>query len=628
MSDKDFNNQPKIPREGCRPSFGFVFFAMMLIISALFYIFSSRLTRAPEISYSDFLDSLKSGQVIEVVITNGSVIEGLRLVVSDGIERARSSFQTVIPYDDTELISLLQEHNVKVRGIQKGPGFFSILLETLPVIIIIMVFFSLILRQNMAMNNKSLQFGHSKAKLYSGNKKITFADVAGQEEAKRELADVVDFLKNPKKYVDMGAKIPTGTLLVGNPGTGKTLLARAVAGEAGVSFLHISGSDFVEMFVGVGASRVRDLFEQGRKMAPAIIFIDEIDAVGRARGAGLGGGHDEREQTLNQMLVEMDGFENKDGVIVLAATNRPDVLDPALLRPGRFDRQVTVSLPDIKEREAILGVHVSKIPVAEDVDLKKIARATPGMSGADLASLVNEAALMAATKNKTKVTAEEFEASRDKLLMGVARETMVISDKEKRMTACHEAGHALLHYYLENVSPLHKVSIIPRGRALGITVSVPEEDSYSRTKAWLEDELVVLYGGFAAEKIVYDNTTTGTQNDIQRATEIARRMVCEWGMSQDVGPVSYGQEDEPIFMGRDIARHKMFSEETARRIDSSVSDILNGACDKAQQILQKNRNQLDALTSALVEKETMSDSEIRELLGMEQRRDNTNPEMS
>ncbi|MBE6344301.1 MAG: ATP-dependent zinc metalloprotease FtsH [Spirochaetaceae bacterium] len=628
MSDKDFNNQPKIPREGCRPSFGFVFFAMMLIISALFYIFSSRLTRAPEISYSDFLDSLKSGHVIEVVITNGSVIEGLRLVVSDGIERARSSFQTVIPYDDTELISLLQEHNVKVRGIQKGPGFFSILLETLPVIIIIMVFFSLILRQNMAMNNKSLQFGHSKAKLYSGNKKITFADVAGQEEAKRELADVVDFLKNPKKYVDMGAKIPTGTLLVGNPGTGKTLLARAVAGEAGVSFLHISGSDFVEMFVGVGASRVRDLFEQGRKMAPAIIFIDEIDAVGRARGAGLGGGHDEREQTLNQMLVEMDGFENKDGVIVLAATNRPDVLDPALLRPGRFDRQVTVSLPDIKEREAILGVHVSKIPVAEDVDLKKIARATPGMSGADLASLVNEAALMAATKNKTKVTAEEFEASRDKLLMGVARETMVISDKEKRMTACHEAGHALLHYYLENVSPLHKVSIIPRGRALGITVSVPEEDSYSRTKAWLEDELVVLYGGFAAEKIVYDNTTTGTQNDIQRATEIARRMVCEWGMSQDVGPVSYGQEDEPIFMGRDIARHKMFSEETARRIDSSVSDILNGACDKAQQILQKNRNQLDALTSALVEKETMSDSEIRELLGMEQRRDNTNPEMS
>lgn len=628
MSDKDFNNQPKIPREGCRPSFGFVFFAMMLIISALFYIFSSRLTRAPEISYSDFLDSLKSGQVIEVVITNGSVIEGLRLVVSDGIERARSSFQTVIPYDDTELISLLQEHNVKVRGIQKGPGFFSILLETLPVIIIIMVFFSLILRQNMAMNNKSLQFGHSKAKLYSGNKKITFADVAGQEEAKRELADVVDFLKNPKKYVDMGAKIPTGTLLVGNPGTGKTLLARAVAGEAGVSFLHISGSDFVEMFVGVGASRVRDLFEQGRKMAPAIIFIDEIDAVGRARGAGLGGGHDEREQTLNQMLVEMDGFENKDGVIVLAATNRPDVLDPALLRPGRFDRQVTVSLPDIKEREAILGVHVSKIPVAEDVDLKKIARATPGMSGADLASLVNEAALMAATKNKTKVTAEEFEASRDKLLMGVARETMVISDKEKRMTACHEAGHALLHYYLENVSPLHKVSIIPRGRALGITVSVPEEDSYSRTKAWLEDELVVLYGGFAAEKIVYDNTTTGTQNDIQRATEIARRMVCEWGMSQDVGPVSYGQEDEPIFMGRDIARHKMFSEETARKIDSSVSDILNGACDKAQQILQKNRNQLDALTSALVEKETMSDSEIRELLGMEQRRDNTNPEMS
>lgn len=452
-----------------------------------------------------------------------------------------------------------------------------------------------------------------------GQVKTRFTDVAGVDEAKEELMEVVDFLKAPKKYTDIGGKIPKGVLLVGPPGTGKTLLARAVAGEAGVPFFRISGSDFVEMFVGVGASRVRDLFEQGRRMAPAIIFIDEIDAVGRSRGAGLGGGHDEREQTLNQMLVEMDGFENKDGIIVLAATNRPDVLDPALLRPGRFDRQVTVALPDIKEREAILKVHSAKVPLDKEVNFTRIARATPGMSGAELSNLVNEAALFAAGKNQEKVSEEDFELARDKLLMGVARQSMVISEKEKRMTAYHEAGHALPYYYLENASPLHKVSVIPRGRALGVTVGIPEEDSYSHTRTWLEDQLVILFGGYSAEQLVYQDTTTGTQNDLHRATELARRMVCQWGMAQDVGAVAYNQEDEPVFMGRDLARHKTYSEETARKIDAAVEEILRQARQRCANILSDHRDQLDKLAQALIEKETLCDEEIRQLLGFNPR---------
>lgn len=615
--NKNINDKiPNNTSSGCHGRFSAVFLGVVVVVTILFFLLNNSLKSLPEISYSSFLDAIENNRVIEVEITNNSLIEGVMLNNENNSDE-RIVFQTIIPYSDDDLISKLQEHNVSIKGIIQEPSFFAILMDTLPVMLIMLLFFSLILRQNVAMNNKGMQFGRSRAKVYSGGKKVTFADVAGQEEAKQELADIIDFLKNPQKYLDMGAKIPTGVLLVGKPGTGKTLLARAVAGEAGVSFLHISGSDFVEMFVGVGASRVRDLFEQGRRMAPAIIFIDEIDAVGRARGAGLGGGHDEREQTLNQMLVEMDGFENKDGIIILAATNRPDVLDPALLRPGRFDRQVTVSLPDIKEREAILSVHVKKIPIADDVDLNRLAKATPGMSGAELSSLVNEAALFAAGKNRDKVLTEDFESARDKLLMGVARESMVISEKEKRMTACHESGHALPYYYLENVSSLHKVSIIPRGRALGVTVGIPNEDSYAHTQSWLEDQLVVLYGGYAAEKLVYGDTTTGTQNDIQRATELARHMVCEWGMSDTMGPISYGQEDEPIFMGRDIARHKSFSEETACRIDSAVAAILKKAYDKAFCILSEHRNQLDILTNALVENETMSDFEIRKLLGFE-----------
>lgn len=592
--------------------FGMILFILMIGFLALFMILNHQQSAYPLISYTDFIVAVEQNQVAEVQITDQKTVVGLM----HSVNNQNSYFQTVIPYSDNTLITLLEEKGVDVTGKMSSPSILSIIISFLPLLIMILfVFF--ILRQTAMQNNRGMQFGKSRARVFDNSKKekVKFSDVAGQAEAKRELEEIVDFLKNPTKYEKIGAKIPTGVLLVGNPGTGKTLLARAVAGEADVAFLHISGSDFVEMFVGVGASRVRDLFEQGRKMAPAIIFIDELDAVGRARGAGFGGGHDEREQTLNQMLVEMDGFENKDGIIVLAATNRPDVLDPALLRPGRFDRQVSVLLPDIKEREAILRVHAKKIQLTKDVDLNRFARATPGMSGAELANMINEAALFAARKNKKKASSEDFEDARDKTLMGVARESMVMPEKEKAMTACHEAGHALPYYYLKNASPLHKVTIIPRGRALGLTMGLPKEDSYSHTKSWLKDQLIIMFGGYAAESIVYGDTTTGTQNDIQRATGIARRMVCEWGMSEDVGAVSFGQEDEPIFMGKEIARRKGYSEDSAQKIDQAVKNILDEARESAMNILKKNRAKLDKLTKTLIEKETLSDSEIRELLG-------------
>ena len=592
--------------------FGMLFFCIMLVFFVIFLIFTRNNASVPAISYSDFLDAVSEGFVQEVSIIDGAEITG-KLKSSNG---QYSYFKCYIPYNDSQLLSLLKEKNVTVAGGKSGRSFLDIILSLLPWIFIV-VFCIIILRQTSAQNMRGMQFGKSRAKLYDKNgKKVTFADVAGQAEAKEELAEIIDFLKNPKKYAEMGAKIPTGVLLVGNPGTGKTLLARAVAGEADVNFLHISGSDFVEMFVGVGASRVRDLFEQGRRLAPSIIFIDEIDAVGRARGAGLGGGHDEREQTLNQMLVEMDGFDNKDGVIVMAATNRPDVLDPALLRPGRFDRQVTVSLPDIKEREAILKVHTKKIPTDKSVDLEKVARATPGMSGAELANIVNEAAIFAARKSRKTVSSDEFEEARDKILMGVARESLVMPEKEKKMTAYHESGHALPYYYLKNVSPLHKVTVIPRGRALGLTVGLPKQDSYSHTKGWLLDQMVVMLGGYAAESLVYGETTTGTQNDIQQATNLARKMVCEWGMSDDVGVVTYGQEEEPIFMGRELSRHKEFSDQTAAQIDLAVRKILDEAKKRAMDILSEHKDQLDKLAQELFEKETLDDAEIQALLGI------------
>jgi cell division protease FtsH len=518
---------------------------------------------------------------------------------------------------------MLREKGVSVSGASTGISPLRLFLDILPWIIGF-GFIWFMFRNMQGTGNKAFQFGKSRAKRYQDEgKKITFQDVAGQKDAKYELEEVVSFLKDPQKFTKMGARIPKGVLLVGMPGTGKTLMAKAVAGEAKVAYFHMSGSDFVEMFVGVGASRVRDLFDQGRRSAPCIIFIDELDAVGRTRGAGYGGGHDEREQTLNQLLVEMDGFDSKDGVIILAATNRPDVLDPALLRPGRFDRQVVVAMPDIKEREDILKIHAAKIPLDGEVDLTRIARATPGMSGADIANLVNEAALFAARKDKTKVEMTDFEEARDKVLMGVARKTLVVSDKERRMTAIHEAGHALLHYFLKHADPLHKVTIVPHGRALGMAMSLPEEDSYSRTKGWILDRIVICYGGWSAEKLFYEETTTGTKQDLEQATEMARRMVCEWGMAEEMGPVTYGQEEEPIFLGKEIARHKDYSEETAQKIDRAIKRILDEGQRQAQEILCSHKEELKKLSEALLVRETLVDDEVRTLLGFPPRENST-----
>ncbi len=612
MPNDQNDKTPRPPMNGGAASrFALVFF---LIVVGLFtaYFMRSETPAVQEIPYSSFSTYLERGEVDAVKILDGDSIEG----TLKGSSGETGHFRTRIPYQDPELLPVLRSKGVKVSGSVSGITPMRILIEFLPWIIGF-GFIWLMFRNAQGNGNKAFQFGKSRAKRYlEANKRITFSDVAGQEEAKYELQEVVAFLKNPQKFTKMGARIPKGVLLVGMPGTGKTLLAKAVAGEAGVAYFHMSGSDFVEMFVGVGASRVRDLFEQGRKSAPCIIFIDELDAVGRTRGAGYGGGHDEREQTLNQMLVEMDGFDSKDGVIVLAATNRPDVLDPALLRPGRFDRQVVVAMPDIKEREAILRIHAAKIPLAHDVDFGRIAKATPGTSGADLANLVNEAALFAARKDKVGVDMGDFEEARDKVLMGVARKSMVISEKERRMTAYHEAGHALLHYYLKNADPLHKVTIVPHGRALGLAMSLPEEDSYSRTKGWIEDRITIMYGGWAAEKLFYNETTTGTKQDLQQASELARRMTCEWGMAEDIGPIAYGQEDEPIFIGKEIARHKDYSEDTARRIDAAVKAVLDRCRTAAERILEEHRAELEKLAETLVTKETLVDEEIRDLLGM------------
>jgi len=598
---------PEGPARGSKAALA-LFLSLGVLFSALF-LFNDR-GAANEITYSSFLNSLEQGDVDSIKILDQSEIQG----TLKGKTGAQAIFKTTIPYSDPSLLDRLRGKEVKVSGGFKGASPWQIIIEFAPWLFGFFIIW-LMLRQVQG-NNKAFTFGKSKAKRYvEPAKKTTFADVAGQVEAKYELLEVVDYLKNPQKFVKMGARIPKGALLVGMPGTGKTLLAKAVAGEANVPFFHMSGSDFVEMFVGVGASRVRDLFEQGRKSAPCIIFIDELDAVGRTRGAGYGGGHDEREQTLNQMLVEMDGFDTKDGVIILAATNRPDVLDPALLRPGRFDRQVVVAMPDVQEREDILAIHMKKIPVDPDVDIKRLARATPGTSGADLANMVNEAALFAIRKERASVLMDDFEDARDKLLMGVARRSLVITDEEKRATAVHEAGHALLHYHLALSDPLHKVTVVPRGRALGLTLSLPEKDVYSRAKSWLEDRVAIMYGGFAAEQLVYGETTTGTAMDIRQATDFARKMVCEWGMAEMMGPVAYGQEEEPIFIGKEIAQHKDYSENTAMRIDEAIKKILESALARVTAILTEHRDQLEKLADALVVRETLEDSEIRILLG-------------
>jgi cell division protease FtsH len=612
--DRDPDQDPR------QPNFNFKNnrFALFLVIGLLglsIVLFMPNATSVgQEIPYSQFLTYLDQGLITQVRIVDFSLIQG-QLSRSTG---EGTSFTTRIPYTDQNLVPLLVERNVRFSGEQSPPNPLMIILNFLP-ITLGLIFIWILFRQVQGGGNKAFSFGKSKAKRYTdpGEKKITFKDVAGQMEAKYELEEVVEFLKNPARFTKMGAKIPKGVLLVGMPGTGKTMLAKATAGEAGVPFFHMSGSDFVEMFVGVGASRVRDLFEQGRKNAPCIIFIDELDAVGRTRGAGYGGGHDEREQTLNQMLVEMDGFDTKDGVIIIAATNRPDVLDPALLRPGRFDRQVVVDMPDMKEREAILRIHAAKIPLKDGIDLNRIAKATPGASGADIANLVNEAALYAARKNKEHVDINDFEEARDKMLMGVARVSKVISEKDKLATAYHEAGHALLHYYLKDADSLHKVSVVPRGRALGVAVSLPDEDKYSRNRGWLHDRIVIAYGGYVAEKLIYGETTTGTQNDLKQATELARRMVCEWGMS-DLGAVSFGSEDEPIFLGKEIATHKDYSEETAKKIDSEIQNILKGCLQKATSIIEENKDKLECLAQALVKSETLNDEEVREVIGLQQ----------
>ncbi len=615
MSDNNQNNKNNNdPQQPMNFNFRNNRFALVMLIAVLvsfiLFFLPNMTPTGTEIRYDQFLSYVDSGIVRSVTIVGDSTVEGV-LFRNNNEER----FTTNIPYFDDELISRLLANGVAFTGDETPVSPLFILVQFFPWVLII--FFTwFMLRQFQGNGNRAFSFGKSKAKLYQEDKrKVTFADVAGQKEAKYELQEVVEFLKNPKKFEDMGAKIPTGVLLVGSPGTGKTLLAKATAGEAGVKFFHMSGSDFVEMFVGVGASRVRDLFEQGRKNAPCIIFIDELDAVGRTRGAGMGGGHDEREQTLNQMLVEMDGFETKDGVIILAATNRVDVLDPALLRPGRFDRTVVVDMPDKNERLAILKIHAAKVPLDPAVDLEIFAKGSPGFSGADLANMVNEAALLAARNNRRYVTREDFEEARDKVYMGVAKKSKTVTPERAKLVSYHESGHALLHYFLEHADPLHKVTIIPRGNAGGVTWSLPDDDNPLHTKKWYEDNIAMAYGGMAAEKLVFDDTSSGVYGDLKAVTDTARRMVCAYGMS-DLGPISLGQDEQPIFLGRELAQHKDYSEELAKKVDDEIQKILNRGYDRARKILSDNRDKLDTLANELLKRETMTDEQVRELLGL------------
>jgi len=577
-----------------------------LMFLLLFQIFNRQQVQDPERDYSEFSDALDKGEISEVLI-QGNVVRGRF--------QSGERFSTYDP-GDTALITRLREKGVKIQAKpEEGePWYVVLLVQWFPMLLLIgvWVFF---MRQMQVGGGKAMSFGKSRAKLLTeAQQKNTFADVAGIQEAKDELEEIIAFLKDPKKFTKLGGRIPKGVLLVGSPGTGKTLLARAIAGEAGVPFFSISGSDFVEMFVGVGASRVRDLFVQGKKNAPCIIFIDEIDAVGRHRGAGLGGGHDEREQTLNQLLVEMDGFESNDGVILIAATNRPDVLDPALLRPGRFDRRVIVPRPDVKGREGIIRVHLRKVPLGDDVDVALLARSTPGFSGADLENLVNEAALLAARNNKERVSQHDFELAKDKVLMGSERRSMIISDEEKRNTAYHEAGHALVAKLIPGADPVHKVTIIPRGMALGLTQQVPSDDRYTASRDRLENDLAIFFGGRAAEEIVLGQVTTGAGNDIERATELARKMVCEWGMSEKLGPMTFGSKEENIFLGRDFNQASGYSESTAREIDGEIRSFVSRGYERARKLLTDNIEALHKIALALLDREVLDSNEIDELM--------------
>jgi cell division protease FtsH len=583
---------------------------IIVLVFLLWNLFQTTKGASEQMPFNVFIDRVNAGQVDKVILRGDEVRGETRPTAPGG----KHEFHLNVPTNYPAMYDLLKAKNVTMEfEPQHDAPFVNALISWLPIVFLIglWIFF---MRQMQAGGNKALSFGKSKAKLLSGSaKKVTFKDVAGVDEAKLELHEIIEFLKEPQKFTKLGGKIPKGVLLMGPPGTGKTLLARAIAGEANAPFFSISGSDFVEMFVGVGASRVRDLFEQGKKNAPCIIFIDEIDAVGRHRGAGLGGGHDEREQTLNQLLVEMDGFESNDGVILVAATNRPDVLDPALLRPGRFDRRVVVDLPDLKGRDGILRVHTRNIPLSDDVDTSVLARGTPGFSGADLANLVNEAALNAARYDKKKVQMVDFEFAKDKVLMGVERKSMVMSDREKRNTAYHESGHTIVAAVLPAADPLHKVTIIPRGRALGLTQQLPTEDKYSYSRRYLDAMLAVLMGGRIAEEVFLNEITTGAGNDIERATGMARRMVCEWGMS-DLGPVTFGKKEEAIFLGREFAQHQDFSEATAIEIDKEVRRIIEKAYKTAHEIITNNKTALDKIARKLLERETLEGWEVNDIL--------------
>ncbi len=576
-----------------------------IIIIVLWSLLQTPKAAKNDISFTQFLNDVENERVGEVTIT-GSQITGKYL--------DQTEFKTVNPPQFDGLVPILRENNVNinVKDNTKNP-WYSYLFTWFPIILIVL-FWVFFMRQMQSGGNKALSFGKSKAKLFTGpRKKVTFKDVAGVKEAKEELREIIEFLKDPKKFQKLGGRIPKGVILVGSPGTGKTLLARAVAGEANVSFFSISGSDFVEMFVGVGASRVRDLFEQGKKQAPCLIFIDELDAVGRHRGAGLGGGHDEREQTLNQLLVEMDGFNANEGIILIAATNRPDILDSALLRPGRFDRRIVVNMPDFKGREDILRVHVRNIPLSDDVDLSVLARSTPGFSGADLANLVNEAALLAARYNKDKVSMKDLESSKDKVLMGVERKSMIINDDEKKITAFHEAGHALVALLIPEADPLHKVTIIPRGMALGLTQQLPLDDRYTYSQEYLEAQLSVLMAGRAAENIFLNKSTTGAANDFEKSTEIARKMVCEYGMSS-LGPFTFGEKDDMVFLGKELSTDRNYSEQTSQLIDAEVKKIVERNLKRTISLLENHKNVLNNIAEALLEKEVLTSEEIEAFL--------------
>ncbi|HON05590.1 MAG TPA: ATP-dependent zinc metalloprotease FtsH [Candidatus Ratteibacteria bacterium] len=596
--------QPESPKNNLLKGFA----VWILLGLMLFLVVKTASTIAEShktLNYSDFLEEVEKGNIQGTLIVKHGYVYGS---LKDG-----TKFQTYAG-DDKDLLSILRENKVSFKVEPASDFWAGLFINIIPVILIVVFFLFLVNRQASSESNKVFSFSRSKPTIPDSKNKITFADVAGSEEEKEELREIIDFLKDPKKFQRLGGKIPKGVLLVGPPGTGKTLLAKAVAGEAGVPFLGMSGSDFVEMFVGVGAARVRDLFRQAKKVAPSIIFIDEIDAVGRQRFAGLGGGHDEREQTLNQLLVEMDGFATDQGIIVIAATNRPDVLDPALTRPGRFDRTIVVSLPDIKEREAILRVHTRNKPLSPSVDLSVISRGTSGLSGADLANIANEAALLAARKGKNQIDMEDFEAAKDKILMGVERRSLVISEEEKKIIAYHEAGHTIVQQSLPEIHPVHKVTIIPHGNALGVTHTLPEKDRFIESDTYFHNTLAALLAGRVTEKIVFGKMFTGSENDLKVATEIARRMVCEWGMSEKLGPVSF-REHEAVFLGRDLVQQRTLSEETNREIDNEIKRILEQASRTAEKILQENRDKLDILVNKLLEYETLTTQQINEILG-------------